>query len=63
MEEVICLIGIIITVIGVVIIYDARAITKKYFSSGDENEVSTGLKIVGLIISLIGAGIIYMIIR
>ena len=63
MKEIICLIGIIITLIGVVVTYDARTITKKYFSSRDENQVTNGLKILGLIIALIGAIIICIILK
>jgi hypothetical protein len=52
-------IGIVISVIGVVMIYDARVITKKIFSFGDQNEGSLGLKLVGFIIAIIGALIVY----
>ena len=60
MVEIICLISALIIMFGIVIIFDARTITKKYFSSGDENTVAKMLKVVGLVISLIGAGIIYV---
>ena len=37
------LIGAIIVLVGVVMIYDARLITKKFFGFGDKNEATTGL--------------------
>ena len=49
------LICIIIIVIGVICIYDARSITNKFFSFGDQNEGASGLKITGFIISSIAA--------
>ncbi len=53
------LIGITIVLLGVILIYDARIITKKFFGFGDQNEGSSGLKILGFIISIIGATIVY----
>ena len=60
MVEIICLIAVLIIMIGIIIIYDARIITKKYFSSGDENQVVKAIKIIGVVITLIGACIIYI---
>ena len=37
------LIGLIFVTIGVILIYDARTITKKFFSFGDQNDASLGL--------------------
>ena len=48
------IIGTIILMCGVILIYDARPITKKVFSFGDQNDGVKGLKIVGLILSVIG---------
>ena len=53
------LIGIIIVLIGVIMIYDARTITKKFFGFGDQNQATLGFKIFGFIISIIGALIVY----
>ncbi len=53
------LIGVLILLVGVVLIYDARVITKKMFGFGDQNEATSGFKILGLLISFVGAGIIY----
>lgn len=53
------LIGSIMVLIGVILIYDARILTKKFFGFGDQNEASSGLKILGFIVSIFGAIIIY----
>ena len=53
------IIGLIIAAVGVIMIFDARFLTKKFFSFGDQNEASAGLKIVGFIIAMVGALIIY----
>ena len=57
--KVIFLIGTILAMLGVILIYDARPITKKMFSFGDQNEASTGFKILCFIICIIGAVIVY----
>ena len=51
------LIGIIIIAIGVVCVYDARNLTKKFFSTSDTNSATKTFKIVGFIIFIIGSGI------
>lgn len=56
------IIGALITLAGVILIYDARIITKNLFGFGDQNEASAGLKIVGFIISIVG-GIIMFFVR
>lgn len=48
------IIGIVILMCGVILIYDARPITKKVFSFGDQNDGVKGLKIVGFVLSVIG---------
>lgn len=53
------LIGTLIALVGVILIYDARIITKKMFNFGDQNEATSGFKILGVIVSLIGALIIF----
>ena len=54
-------IGIIIVLFGVIFIYDARIITKKFFGFGDQNEASNGLKILGFLLAIIGGLIIYFV--
>lgn len=51
------IIGIIIIAIGVVCVYDARNLTKKFFSTSDTNSATKTFKIVGFVISMIGSGI------
>lgn len=53
-KAIVSLIAVIVVLIGVILIYDARIITKKIFGFGDQNEASSGLKILGWIISIIG---------
>lgn len=48
------LISALIILAGVILIYDARTITKKVFGFGDQNEASSGLKMLGGILSIIG---------
>lgn len=57
------LIGFIMVLIGVILIYDARILTKNFFGFGDQNEASSGLKILGFIISILGAIIIYFLVN
>ena len=49
------IIGLTLVSVGVILIYDARKITKKTFSFGDQNEATLGLKIVGFLLSISGA--------
>lgn len=53
------LIAVLILLAGVVLIYDARIITKKMFGFGDPNEATSGFKILGVLLSIIGSIIIY----
>ena len=53
------LIGTLILLVGVILIYDARIITKKMFGFGDQNEATSGFKILGIFISVVGAIILY----
>lgn len=53
------LIGTLILLVGVILIYDARIITKKVFGFGDQNEATAGFKILGVLLSVVGAVIIY----
>ena len=52
-------IGVIAAVFGVKFIFDARPIVKEYFSFGDKNDATLGLKIVGFLLLIIGALLIY----
>ena len=53
------LIGVLILLIGVILVYDARVITKKMFGFGDQNEATSGFKIFGVLIGFVGLAMIY----
>lgn len=55
------IIGLIIIAIGVIWIYDARILSKNFFSSSDKRTSTKVLKIFGFIIAVIGAIVVYMI--
>jgi len=48
------IIGLILVLAGVIFIFDARNLGKKWFSFGDRNEAAKTLKIIGFIIGIIG---------
>lgn len=52
-------IGLLLLLFGVIMIYDARILTRNFFSFGDQNEATTGFKILGFVVSIIGAVIVY----
>ena len=52
---------ILIVLLGIIMIYDARILTKKFFGFGDQNDASSGLKILGFIIAIVGGLIIYFV--
>ena len=59
MKTLFILIGLLLATAGVICVYDARLITKKFFGFWDQNEASMGLKILGFIIAISGGLIIY----
>ena len=54
MENILKVIGLLIIAIGVVCIYDARRLTRKFFSTSDINSAVRTLKIVGYIVAILG---------
>ena len=50
-QVIIKLIAVLMILAGVILIYDARIITKKFFGFGDQNEATSGLKILGFFCS------------
>ena len=49
-------------ILGVMLAYDARRITRKFFNGlGDQNEGTLGFKIVGWLFCIVGGVIIYMV--
>lgn len=59
LQIIIKIISILIVLAGVIMIYDARTITKKFFGFGDQNEATSGLKILGFLIVIIGGVLFY----
>lgn len=59
MENIINFIALGMALMGVIMVYDARIITRKLFGFGDQNQAAWGLKILGFIIAIVGALIIY----
>ena len=54
------ILGIILAMCGVILIYDARPITKKMFGFGDQNDATLGLKLVGFLLTIIAMIFIYI---
>lgn len=59
LDVIIDLVAVIVILIGVILVYDARIITKKMFGFGDQNEATSGLKILGWLIAIIGILIMF----
>ena len=55
------LIAIIIVLVGAILVYDSRIITKKFFGFGDQNQATSGLKILGFLVILFGGIIFYVV--
>lgn len=54
------ILGTILIICGVIWIYDARRIIRKFFNGlGDQNEGTLGLKIIGALFCLVGAFMLY----
>jgi len=53
------ILGILLAMCGVILIFDARPITKKMFGFGDQNDATLGLKLVGFLFSIIGMILVY----
>lgn len=51
--------GILLVLLGIILIYDARILTKRFFGFGDQNEATQGLKILGFILAIVGGLIVY----
>lgn len=57
-QIIIKLLCITLMLVGVILIFDARIIVKRFFSFGDQNDGVSGLKILGIVIFIIGAFIL-----
>ena len=58
-QLIIKIISLVMVLVGLIMVYDARIITKKFFGFGEQNEASSGLKILGFILAIIGGLILY----
>jgi len=58
-KTVLLIIGLIIAMLGIIMVFDARLLTQKFFGFGDQNEATAGFKILGFVIAIIGALIIF----
>lgn len=59
LQVILLVVGAIMATIGTVMIYDARILTKRFFSFGDQNDASLGLKILGFLIAIGGASLVF----
>ena len=59
LQIILLVVGAIMATIGTVMIYDARILTKRFFSYGDQNDASLGLKILGFLIAIGGALLVF----
>lgn len=60
-KMVVTVIGLVIMAIGVICVFDARNLTKKWFSFGDRNDGAKTLKIVGFVLAVIGGIVIIVV--
>lgn len=58
-KMILLIIGILIAMLGVIMIFDARLLTQKFFGFGDQNEATAGFKIIGFVIAIIGGLIVF----
>lgn len=52
-------VALVVILVGVILIFDARPLTKRHFGFGDQNEATDGLKILGFMIAIIGGLVLY----
>lgn len=53
------IIGLLIAMLGIIMIFDARFLTQRFFGFGDQNEATAGFKIIGFVVAIIGALIVF----
>lgn len=58
-KVILLIIGLLIAILGVIMIFDARFLTQKFFGFGDQNEATAGFKIIGFIVAILGALIVF----
>lgn len=60
-KMILIVIGLVIMAVGVICIFDARNLTKKWFSFGDRNDAVKTLKIIGFALAVIGGILIILV--
>lgn len=58
-KMILLIIGLLIAMLGVIMIFDARLLTQKFFGFGDQNEATAGFKILGFFVAIIGGLIVF----
>ncbi len=58
--KILCL---VIILIGVILVYDARLLTKRFFGFGDQNEGASGLKVLGFVVAVIGGIVLLFVLK
>lgn len=58
-QVIIKFIAVIMLLLGTIMIYDARLLTKKFFGFGDQNEATMGIKIFGFLLAIVGGLIMF----
>ena len=48
LQIIVKLIGTLLVLLGIILIYDARLLTKKFFSFGDQNDATHRIKNIGI---------------
>ena len=56
---IVLMIGLLISMLGVIMIFDARLLTHKFFGFGYQNEATAGFKINGFVVAIIGGLIVF----
>ena len=54
---------LLVVLCGVILIYDARSLIKKFFGFGDQNEGAAGLKFFGVILVFVGGIVLFFVQR
>jgi len=54
------LVSLLVILFGVILVYDARKITKALFGYGSENDATMGFKMFGFVITIIGSIMLYI---
>lgn len=54
LQVIVRLVAVLIVLLGIVLVYDARLLTKRFFGFGDQNEASQRIKDIGIYYSYCG---------